>query len=414
MKNIILNEAYNNSKNFFEKGIKDKIYIKGKPYIDLSNCAGSLILGHNNFFYKKILKKYLRKNFSNFAHPNIHAINFSKTIKKIFPNFSKIIFCNSGTEAVFKSLRISRALNKKKYIASVVGSWHGSVDQLLFYPDKKFRNKPLSDGLSSFNKKNLIIIPYGDIKLSKKILEKKKKNINCLIIEPVQASLPLNSSKKYLKFLESYCKKNKIILIFDEIITGVRSYKKSVQNNYKIKPDITTIGKVFGGGTPIGIIGLSSKIAKKIKKLNKKIFFGGTFSGNSLSTFIGNEIVKHIIKKKKLLLDLNNKSKYFEETLNKFIDDNNLDLKVYRYASIIRIVFTKNKVINRVQRDFFESRISSKINSFRKYLFLKNIYYPTSGIIFFSFLSSYSNINYVIKSIKTGFNKFFLKKNLLS
>ena len=84
MSNIILNEAYNNSKNFFEKGIKDKIYIKRKSYIDLSNCAGSLILGHNNVFYKKILKKYLKKNFSNFAHPNIHATNFSKTIKKNF------------------------------------------------------------------------------------------------------------------------------------------------------------------------------------------------------------------------------------------------------------------------------------------------------------------------------------------
>ena len=400
MSNIILNEAYRNSKILFEKGIKDKIYIKRKSYIDLSNCAGSLILGHNNIFYKKILKKYLKKNFSNFAHPNIHAINFSKNIKKIFPSFSKVIFCNSGTEAVFKSLRISRALNKKKYIASVVGSWHGSVDQLLFYPNKKFKTIPLSAGLSNFDKKNLIIIPYGDIKLSKKILEKKKNNINCLIIEPVQASLPLNNSKKYLKFLENYCKKNKIILIFDEIITGVRSDKSSVQNNYKIKPDITTIGKIFGGGMPIGIIGLSSKIKNIIQNQNKKIFFGGTFSGNSLSTFIGNETIKYIMRKKKLLIDLNNKSKYFENVLNKFIDKNNLDLKIYRYASIIRIVYTKNQVINRIQRDFFESKISSKIKSFRKYLFTKNIYYPTSGIIFFSFSSSYSNIDYVIKFIK--------------
>ena len=407
MPNIILNEGYKNSKVFFEKGIRDKIFIKGKSYIDLSNCMGSLILGHNNYFYKNILQKYLQKNISNFAHSNIHALNFSKTIKKVFPNFSKIIFCNSGTEAVFKSLRISRALNKKKYIVSVVGSWHGSVDQLLFYPDKKFKNKPLSDGLSSLDKKNLVIIPYGDIELSKKILEKKKYNINCLIIEPIQASLPLKSSKKYLKFLENYCKKNKIILIFDEIITGIRSDKSSVQNNYKIKPDITTIGKIFGGGMPIGIIGLDKKIKNKIEVQNKNIFFGGTFSGNSLSTFIGNETIKYIMKKKKLLIDLNSKSKYFQETLNKFIDKNNLDLKIYRYASILRIVYTKNQIQNRIQRDFFENKISSKIKSFRKYLFARKIYYPTPGIIFFSFSSSYSNIEYVIKCVKSGFKKIF-------
>ncbi len=407
MSNLILNEGYKDSKVFFEKGIGDKIFIKGKPYIDLSHCMGSLILGHNNPLYKKILKKYAKKNISIFAHPNIHALNFSKTIKKVFPNFSKIIFCNSGTEAVLKSLRISRALNKKKYIVSTVGSWHGSVDQLLFYPDNKYKNKPLSDGLKNLDKKNLIIIPYGEIELSRKILEKKKNDINCLIIEPIQASLPSENSNKYLKFLENYCRKNDIILIFDEIITGIRSYKNSVQKNYKIKPDITTAGKILGGGMPIGIIGLDKRIKNKLEAQNKNIFFGGTFSGNSLSTFIGNETVKYILKKKKLLNDLNKKSKYFQETLNQFIDKNNLDLKIYRYASILRIVYTKNQIQNRVQRDFFENKNSSKIKNFRKYLFSKKIHYPTNGIIFFSTLSSYKNIEYVVKYIKSGFKKFF-------
>ena len=132
MKNLILNEGYQNSKILFDKGIKDKIYIKKKEYIDLSNCAGSLILGHNSKIFKKSIRKYLNSNLSIFAHPNLHAKNFSQTIKKVFPNFSKIIYCNSGTEAVSKALRICRAINgKKKYIVSVSGSWHGSVDRWL-------------------------------------------------------------------------------------------------------------------------------------------------------------------------------------------------------------------------------------------------------------------------------------------
>ena len=176
MKNIILNEGYHNSKVLFDKGINDKVYIKKKSYIDLSNCAGSLILGHNHRIFKESIKKYLHNNLSIFAHPNLHAKNFSQTIKKIFPNFLNIIYCNSGTEAVSKALRISRAINyKKKYIVSVSGSWHGSVDQLLFYPGKKMKPTPLSSGITKNDKKNIIIIPYGDIILSKKILDKKKK-----------------------------------------------------------------------------------------------------------------------------------------------------------------------------------------------------------------------------------------------
>ena len=114
MSNLVFNEGYQETNYIFEQGKDDHIKINGKNYIDLSNCAGSIVLGHNSTFFKKKIKSYLNNNYSNFAHPNIHAINFSKNIKKIFPLFSKVIFCNSGTEAVIKSLRISRALNKKK------------------------------------------------------------------------------------------------------------------------------------------------------------------------------------------------------------------------------------------------------------------------------------------------------------
>ena len=92
MKNIILNEGYQNSKFFFSSGKNDRVFIKKKSFIDLSNCAGSLILGHNNHLYKNKMKEYLIKNNSVFAHPNVHALKFSKTIQKIFPNFAKIIF----------------------------------------------------------------------------------------------------------------------------------------------------------------------------------------------------------------------------------------------------------------------------------------------------------------------------------
>ena len=405
MANLILNEGYQKTNVFFEEGYKDKIIHQGKAYIDLSNCAGSLILGHNSKVYKEIIKKYLKINGSSFAHPNNYAVDYSRTIKKIFPNFEKIIFCNSGTEAVTKALRISRTLNVKECIVSVVGSWHGSVDSLLFKPDSKLRPKFLSDGISNNDKKKIIFIPYNDIEISRRILNKNKNKINSIIIEPIQACLPLNNSKSYLKFLRDFCNKNNSTLIFDEIITGIRSDKNSVQQNYNIKPDITTVGKIAGGGMPIGIIGISKKVNKKIQ--GKKIFYGGTFSGNSLSCFVGNETLKYLIKNKTIIKNVNKKSKYFQDKLNQFIYIKKMNLKIYRYSSIIRIIYTNNKINNRVQRDFFESKITPKIDNFKKFLFQKNIYYSSSGIIFFSDATSYTNIDYVIKNIKIGFVKYF-------
>ena len=158
---------------------------------------------------------------------------------------------------------------------------------------------------------------------------------------------------------------------------------------------------------PIGIIGISEKVRKKITKKNSKIFFGGTFSGNSLSTYIGNETIKYLMKNNKIISTLNKKSKYFQDNLNNFIDQHKLDLKIYRYASILRIVYTKNNLKNRIQRDFFESKNLIQIKKFKNYLFKNKIYYPSSGIIFFSDKTSYQNINRVIKHIKIGFKNFF-------
>ena len=407
MSNIILNEGYKDYKILFERGENDKIFFKNKAYIDLSNCTGSLILGHNSNIFKKSLKLYLKKKISIFAHPNTHAINFSKNIKKNFPSFSRIIFCNSGAEAVLKSLRISKSLNKKKLTVNVTGSWHGSVDQLLFYPNKYLKPQKLSDGLSLDDKKKLIYIPYNDIEKSSKILNKFKNDINCIIIEPIQACLPLGNTKNYLKFLENFCNKNNITLIFDELITGIRIRPGSIQKKYNINADITAIGKILGGGLPIGVIGISEKINKIIKKKNIKVFFGGTFSGNSLTSFVGNETLKFLFKNKRLFSNLNKKCFYFQKSLNQFIIKERIKAKVYRFDSILRIVFSKNEIKNRIQRDFFEKKNIPNIAKFRQYLLENNIYYPSNGVIFLSNSTSYKSINYVLKYIKFGLKKFF-------
>ena len=317
MKKNILNENFLRNEELIEKGSGLFIYKDKKKIYDLSQSSGVLLFGHNHNNFKTSLKSILSKKITISSKPNIYAIKLFKLIKYFFPNFEKIVFCTTGSESVIKSLRIAKSINpQKKYLISVAGSWHGSVDQTLFIPNKNNKPLPLSDGIDENLRQNIKFVPYQDLIKTKKILDKLKKNSYALIVEPVMGSLPSHDMKNYLKFLEKYCKQNKITLIFDEIVTGFRTDKKSVQNLYKLKPDITLIGKVLGGGIPISGIGISKTISSKI---NKKVFFGGTFSGNTISTYIAYKnllfIKKNIIK----IHELSKNCKIFQEKINQFI-----------------------------------------------------------------------------------------------
>jgi len=404
----ILNENYHQNKHLLNRGIGSYVYNESKKYLDLTSGGGCLLLGHNNKTFKSSIKEFVRMEISNFAAPNKFAKKLSLSLIKILPQFKKIIFCNSGAEANLKALRICRALTKKDKVINVAGSWHGSVDQFLFTSDKNNNPIAISEGLEINNKKNLIYIPYNEIENSIKILEKYKSKISCVFLEPIQACLPDKNSENYLKFISEYCKKNNIILVLDEIITGLRIDGSSVQNKLNLHSDISTFGKAFGNGLPISFIGISEKIYKKITISKKKIFFGGTFSGNSLSTYISNETLKYITKNKKIIFfKLKFYSQIFRDTINKFAKFHNIKIKVYAYDSIIRIVFSEKKMKNRLQRDFLERKNNKNLDNFYKFLFKKKIIYPKNGIIFLSYALKNNEFKYLIKTIKYGLKKFF-------
>lgn len=405
--NYILNEGYNS--NVFDRADKSYIFSNNKKYHDLSFGSGTLILGHASKIFKNSLKKILSNKSSLFATPNIEAIKYSKLLKKFLPGYSKFIFCNTGSEAIIKSLRIANAITKKNLIISATGSWHGSVDKTLFTANKKLKPIPISSGLTNFNKKNIKFVPYNDIKKSKYILDKNKKKISCILVEPVQASLPQKKVKDYLKFLNNYCKSNNMILIFDEIVTGVRFNGSTAQHIFKLNPNISTFGKCFGGGFPIGIIALRDEIFKKILKLKMRVFYGGTFSGNQISTFIGRKTLEYTIKnKKEIFSQLEKKSAFFEKNVKEFIIKKNIKVNIFRYYSIIRIVFSKKIPKDRVERDFLEKDKGKKIEKFKKFLLDKGVYYPANGILFLSTETKISDLKKIIKCVNLGLAKYFL------
>ena len=404
MSNLILNEGYYNNNNFFEGGSGSKIFFKGSKILDLSFCAGSLLLGHNSKILRQSLNEIYRKKISSLASPNLQANNFAKLLKKVITYKDKFIFCNSGTEAITKALRISFSISKKSMIIATTGSWHGSVDNLLFSPDRMLRPTPISSGILNSHKQNLKFIPYNNIEKSKKIILKNKLKINCIIVEPMQASLPSHEAKSYLKFLRQISRKHNIILIFDELITGLRTNGSTLQNYFKIKPDISTFGKCFGGGFPIGIIGITKKVHQKLSKKNKKVFFGGTFSANSISTYVGMRTTNYILKnKKKIFKKLEKFSGLFENTMNNFFKIHMIPAKIYRFKSLIRIVFTDRLTVEGSRGNFFVSKKLQRVEEIRKFLHKKNIYIPSNGLIYFSDQTSLQDINYLIKNLKLAF-----------
>ncbi len=405
----ILNEGYNSSKNLFKSGKGALIKgINNKSYFDLTCGSGTILLGHNNEIFKKSIKEFIKRDYSNFALPNIHAHKFSINLKKIFPTFSKFIFCNSGAEANLKALRIARAITKKDVVANVTGSWHGSIDQFLFKSDRKGKPSAISSGLEKNLKKNILYLPYNNINKTKILLERNKKRISCIFFEPIQGCLPSADGKEYIKFLNRYCKKNGILLMLDEIITGVRINCSSIQRIYKLNSDISTFGKVAGGGMPIGIIGISKKVEQKLNSQSQKVFFGGTFSGNSLSMYVGNNTLQHLIKnKKKIFLKINSNSKYFVNNLNNEIFKNNIKARVTNFYSVVRIIFSKKNPRDRLQRDFFEKKSNSNRIKFIKFLKKNNIIFPNNGIIFISYTIDKKHLKLIIKKIVLGLKKYF-------
>ena len=406
MKSIILNSGYNKNLRF-HKGNNQYLFSKNKKYLDLSMCSGTMFLGHSSKVFQRAVNDQKKKG-SSIGLPNENAEIFSKKLKKIFPHFSKFVISSTGAEANIRAIRIARAITKKDKIAMVGGSWHGSIDSLLFNQNKKLENYALSNGLSSSEKKNIIIIPYNDLENSKKILKKNKNQISLLIIEPIQQYLPTTFSEKYVKNIYNFCKKNKILICFDEMITGLRIKEFSVQQRLKLKPDLSTFGKIIGGGLPISVVAIRPNIIKKIILLKEKIFFGGTFSGNQFSCKIGYEILNYITKnRKKIYNKVDFLSKYFETKMNSFFLKNNYNMKLYNYFSISRIVFTNKVVKNRAQRDFYEKENLKKIEKFKKFVFLNNILHPETGAYFISYCHSKADIDRVCEVFKKGIRRIF-------
>jgi glutamate-1-semialdehyde 2,1-aminomutase len=262
--------------------------VDGNELIDYVGTWGPAILGHT---HPKIISaiKAAADHGTSFGIPNPFEVKMAKLICQFVPSIQKVRMTNSGTEACMSAIRLARGFTKRDKIIKFDGCYHGHVDSLLVKAGSgalTFGN-PDSAGVPAAFTQHTIVAPFNDVDAVKEIFAANKNEIAGIIIEPVPGNAGLYLPKKgYLEFLREVTKKNGALLIFDEVMTGFRLAPGGAQERFKILPDLTCLGKIIGGGLPVGAFGGRAEIMDLLAPPGP-VYQAGTLSGNPLAMAAG-------------------------------------------------------------------------------------------------------------------------------
>ena len=379
----------------------------GEKYFDPGLGAGSQILGYSNKSITNAIKKQIEKG-SIYLHNNLNIQSFTKKLSEILPSeFTNFIYCNSGSEATQRALRIARVATGRKKIAYFQGGWHGMNEWTMNNDGERFGKFfiPKEDGITKNLRKDSILLPYNDDKAFD-IIQANSNDLACIIVEPVQGSNPRNDITNFLNKIQQTCKEFDIIFILDEIITGFRLGIGGASKLWNLHPDIITYGKIIGGGLPIGLVSLTNEISSRsFGDKNKSVPTGGTFSANPLVATAGLSVLN--ILETKDYSYINQLGELMRSLVNSYYKKYGIPLSVIGTNSISRLVFTDQKFKNRMERDYLERGTQSKQIEFRKKLLCKNILWPNNGILFTGFCNTKKEIEDLATKINETSHEVF-------
>jgi len=243
---------------FFKKGLGSKLWDEdGREYIDYINSWGPMILGHA---HPQVLKAVQEASFDSlsFGAPTKRELEMAELLVKLVPSIEQVRLVSSGTEATMSAIRVARGFTKRDTLVKFEGCYHGHADALLVKAGSGLLTfgEPSSAGVPEDVAKHTLTLPYNDVEALKTLFKEKGDTIAAVIIEPVVGNMNLIiPTIEFLKTLRELCTKHGVVLIFDEVMTGFRVHLGGAQALYGITPDLTTLGKVIGGGLPVGAFG---------------------------------------------------------------------------------------------------------------------------------------------------------------
>lgn len=347
---------------FISKAKDSKIYdVDGNEYIDYVLSWGPLILGHAHSKVVKALRKAVLSGTS-YGAPTPMEIELAVLIKKAMPSIEKIRMVNSGTEATMSAIRLARGFTKRNKVIKFEGCYHGHVDALLVSAGSGGATFGIPDslGVPASHVAETIILPFNNKETFKNVINEHWQDIACVIVEPVVGNMGCILPKEdFLKTLRDETEKYGIILIFDEVMTGFRVSSGGAQEYYRIKPDLTCLGKVIGGGLPVGAYGGKKEIMSLVAP-EGGVYQAGTLSGNPLAMTAGIETLKILIKSN-TYKKLEKKMLQLEEGLKDAAKKQKISAKFYRAGTMFCTYFTEQEVVNA------KTAKTSDIEKFKKF-----------------------------------------------
>jgi glutamate-1-semialdehyde 2,1-aminomutase len=385
---------------FFKKAKGAYVFdADNNKYIDYIGSWGPMIMGHSHPEIIKAISKQLELGTSYGAPTSIES-STAILIKECMPSIKKIRMVNSGTEATMSAVRLARGFPKRNKIIKFDGCYHGHVDSLLIKAGSGVTTFGLPDspGIPKELAKQTLSCEFNNKEDFLKVFNKIKNDLAAVIVEPIAGNMGfIPADKSFLQLLRKKTSENKSLLIFDEVMSGFRVSLGGAQEIYKIKPDLTTLGKVIGGGLPVGAFGGRKEIMDFLAP-NGPVYQAGTLSGNPLAMAAGSKLIKLLIKNNPYKA-LEAKASYLLDGMQQLFLEHNIPLSINQRGGMFGFFFSENlpKNLNDV--------IKTNDKQFKKFLnkcIANGIYFAPSKFEagFISTKHTKVEINHTISIIK--------------
>lgn len=385
---------------FIEKAKGAKLYDEdGNIYLDFISSWGPMIFGHA---YQPIIDAVNNQaaKGTSYGIPTILETKIASLALNMIPNMDKIRFVNSGTEACMSAIRLARGVTNREKIIKFKGCYHGHSDSFLIEAGSGAITfgSPSSPGVTKGTAKDTLLAEYNNLEDISNFFNEYPKEIAAIIVEPVAGNMGcIPPVKGFLEGLRSLCNQFDSLLIFDEVMTGFRLSKGGAQELLGIKADITTYGKVLGGGLPVGAFAASNEIMQFLAP-EGPVYQAGTLSGNPIAMAAGYAMLKELDTNQDIFNRLDEKTKCLEEGFRGILKKKNIPFQINRLGSMFSLHFTKEPVID------FKSSAKGNNNLFNRYfhgMLDEGIYLPPSA-----FESYFLNDALSIEDIEITISKF--------
>ncbi|WP_370574584.1 glutamate-1-semialdehyde 2,1-aminomutase [Methanomethylovorans sp.] len=311
----------------------------GNEYIDFCLAYGPKLLGHANPKIKQAIIEQLDKGWL-YGTPTELEIKLAERISGLYPSIDMARFVSTGTEATMSALRVARGFTGRNKFIKIEGGFHGAHDAVLIKAGSGATTlgKPDSLGVPEDFTRNTLQVPFNDIEALTEVMEKYGKDIAAFILEPVMGNVgPILPDDGYLQEVRKITQENDVVLIFDEVITGFRMAMGGAQEYYEVTPDMTTLGKIIGGGMPIGVFGGKREIMEMVAP-SGGVYQAGTFSGSPTSIAAGLTVLD-VLEKENVHKKLNATGDKLRADITDIVEDLGLNYNVCGVSSMFKVFF---------------------------------------------------------------------------